>query len=203
MAAAGKVCTGFSKPYVATYAASDGSVTYTGPQQLARGVSVELELETGEGSSFFADNVEAETSPGTFTSGTVTLTVDGLFDTAEKLIMGLPNATQVQVGEEQVDVYDYGDDMQAPYMGLGFIVRYQSAGVVTYAPFLLTKVQFQTPGLEANTQEDEIEYQTQELTATILRDDTANHKWKRLAADQETEADAEKVLKVLLGGSVE
>lgn len=203
MAAAGKVCTGFSKPYVATYAASDGSVTYTGPQQLARGVSVELELETGEGSSFFADNVEAETSPGTFTSGTATLTVDGLFDTAEKLIMGLPNATQVQVGEEQVDVYDYGDDMQAPYMGLGFIVRYQSAGVVTYAPFLLTKVQFQTPGLEANTQENEIEYQTQELTATILRDDTANHKWKRLAADQETEADAEKVLKVLLGGSVE
>lgn len=203
MAAAGKVCTGFSKPYVATYAASDGSVTYTGPQQLARGVGVELELETGEGSSFFADNVEAETSPGTFTSGTVTLTVDGLFDTAEKLIMGLPNATQVQVGEEQVDVYDYDDDMKAPYMGLGFIVRYQSAGVVTYAPFLLTKVQFQTPGLEANTQEDEIEYQTQELTATILRDDTAKHKWKRLAADQETEADAEKVLKVLLGGSVE
>lgn len=201
MAAAGKVCTGFSKPYVANYANSDGTTTYSGAQKLARGVSVELELETGEGTSFFADNVEAESSPGTFTSGTATLTVDGLLIEAEKLIMGLPEPTQIQVDEKPVNVYSYGDDAKPPYLGLGFVVRYQRDGVVTYAPCLLTKVQFQSPKLEATTQEDEIEFQPQELTASIMRDDTAKHNWKQLAEDQETEAEAEAVLLAMMGGA--
>ena len=44
--ATGRVVTGFSKPYVAIYQNSSGTVSYTKGQVLARGVSVELSIET-------------------------------------------------------------------------------------------------------------------------------------------------------------
>lgn len=202
MAAAGKVCTGFSKPYVAIYSASGGTVTYASGQILARGVEVSIEPEVGDDNTFYADNVAAEVAPGVFTGGTVTLTVDGLFSAAEKLIMGLPAEKTITVGQDEtVSVAEYGDDMDIPYMGLGFVVRYQSDGVVTYAPVVLTKVRFQTAGLSAATQQGEIDWQNQELTASMMRDDSANHVWKKVAEDQATEAAAEEALKVMLGVS--
>lgn len=201
MSAAGKVCTGFSKPYVAKYSNDGGAVTYSGVMQLARGVSVSLSLNTTDDNTFHADNVAAETAPATFTGGTATLTVDGLLEAAEKFVLGLPEATNVEAGGSQVAVSHYGDGMEIPYVGIGFVVRYQSAGVITYAPVVLTKARFQQPGLDAATQEESIDWQTQELTVDLMRDDTTNHDWKLVGADQSTEAAAEEVLKALLGGA--
>lgn len=201
MSAAGKVCTGFSMPYVAKYSNVGNVVTYSGVMQLARGVSVALSLDTTDDNVFHADNVSAETAAAIFTGGTATLTVDGLLASAEKFILGLPETTKVTAGEEQVDVSHYGDGMEIPYVGIGFVVRYQSAGVVTYAPVVLAKARFQQPGLDAATQEESIDWQTQELTATLMRDDTANHDWKLVGADQSTEEAAVEVLKAILGGA--
>lgn len=189
--AAGKVLTGFSLPYVALYSATGGTVTHTSGQKLARGVSVSLEPAVGDDNRFYADNITAETAPGLMTGGTVTLTVDGLLETAEKLILGLPEA-------DNNDWYHYGDQMDVPYVSIGFICRYQSDGVVTYTPVVLTKARFQTPSLTANTQEEEIEWQTQELTADLSRDDTANHDWKVVGEAQTTEALAEAMIKAYL-----
>ena len=100
-----------------------------------------------------------------------------------------------------MDVSHYGDGMDIPYVGIGFVVRYQSAGVVTYAPVVLTKARFQQPGLDAATQEESIDWQTQELTATLMRDDTTNYDWKLAGADQSTEDAAVEVLKAILGGA--
>lgn len=201
MSAAGKVCTGFSMPYVAKYSNVGSVVTYSGVMQLARGVSVSLSLDTTDDNVFHADNVSAETAAAIFTGGTATLTVDGLLAEAEKFILGLPETTKVTVGGDQVDVSHYGDGMEIPYVGIGFVVRYQSGGVVTYAPVVLTKARFQQPGLDAATQEESIDWQTQELTATLMRDDTASHDWKLVGADQATEEAAVEVLKAILGGA--
>lgn len=201
MSAAGKVCTGFSKPYVAKYSNDGGAVTYSGVMLLARGVSVSLSLNTTDDNTFHADNVAAETAPATFTGGTATLTVDGLLEAAEKFVLGLPEATNVEAGGSQVAVSHYGDGMDIPYVGIGFVVRYQSAGVITYAPVVLAKARFQQPGLDAATQEESIDWQTQELTADLMRDDTTSHDWKLVGADQSTEAAAEEVLKAILGGA--
>ena len=65
--AAGKVCTGFSMPYVAKYSATGGTVTYSEAMRLARGVSVEVAPEVGDDNKFYADNIAAETATGTFT----------------------------------------------------------------------------------------------------------------------------------------
>lgn len=200
MSAAGKVCTGFSKPYVAIYTNNGGNVTYSKGQILARGVSVSIEPEVADDNTFYADNIAAETSPGVFTGGNVILTVDGLLQEAEQLIIGLPMPEEITVGEsEKVEVLAYGDGMNIPYVGIGFIVRYQSDGVESFSPVVLTKARFQTPSSDAETQEEEINWQTQELTATLMRDDTPNHNWKKVAADQSTEDGAETVLKAMLG----
>ena len=194
----GKVITGFSKPYVALYSATGGTVSYTSGQILARGVSASLETESGDAQYFYADNITAESVGGVFTGATLTLTVDGLKEAARKLVMGLPTASSITVGGETVSVLDYDDRQAIPYVGVGMIIRYMSGGVTTYAPVLFTKVQFNVDGMDAETQGENVEFQTEELTAAVLRDDSANHAWRRLAADQDTEADAEAVIRAML-----
>ena len=44
--AKGRVVTGFSKPYVALYNYSEGAISYTSGQELARGVSVDFSVES-------------------------------------------------------------------------------------------------------------------------------------------------------------
>lgn len=195
----GKVITGYSKPYVALYNSNNGNPTYSNGMPLARGVSVNLSAESGDGVNFYADNVVAESVGGVFTGATVTFVVDGLKDAARKLIMGLPDASQVN----GIDVYDYDDRQQIPNVGVGFIVRYMEQGITTYSPVVFTKAAFSVDGLEAATQEESVDFQTTELEATVMRDDSANHIWRRIAVDQATEAEAENVIKAMLGITTE
>lgn len=188
--AAGRVMTGFSLPYVALYTANGGTVTYSRGQRLARGVQVSIEAEAEDDNIFYADNISAESAPGIFTSGTATFTVDGLKLAAEQLIMGIPEA------DEQGFIH-YGENLTIPYVGVGFICRYMEDGVTSYVPYILTKCRFVTPGVDAQTATETIEWQTQEITATLLRDDTANHDWKLVGAEQTTEALAEAKIKAI------
>ena len=194
----GKVITGYSKPYVALYNANNGSPTYSGGMPLARGVDVSVEAETGDAVNFYADNVLAESVGGVFTGATITLTVDGLKDAARQLIMGLPAAESMTVGQDTVQVYKYDDRQSIPNVGIGFVIRYMEQGVTTYQPVVFTKASFSVDGLEAATQEEEIEFQTTELEASLMRDDSANHVWRIIAADQTTEAAAVNVIKGIL-----
>lgn len=186
--AVGRIRTGFSLPYVAKYSATGTTVTYSQGQRLARGVDVSIEAEAEDDNIFYADNISAESAPGIFTSGSATLTVDGLKDAAEKLIMGLDEA-------DQQGFYHYGENLTIPYVGIGFIVRYMEDGIVSYVPVILTKCRFVTPGESAATATETIEWQTQELTATLLRDDTSNHDWKLVGEALTTEALAEAKIK--------
>ena len=187
----GRVITGFSKPYVAKYTAGTSGVTYSDGQVLARGVSVEISPDDMSDNKFYADNVEAENAGVVFQSGTATITVDGLKDTAKKLIYGLPTANTA-------GWINYGNDQSVPYIGFGCVVRYQEAGTVTYMPVVLPKIMFNPNGLSANTQEEEIDWQTQELAAQIYRDDTTNQNWRMDGTAQSSEADAEAAIKTFL-----
>lgn len=186
--AAGRVMTGFSLPYVALYTANGGTVTYSQGQRLARGVQVSIEAEAEDDNIFYADNISAESAPGIFTSGTATFTVDGLKLAAEQLIMGIPAA-------DSEGFIHYGENLTIPYVGVGFVCRYMEDGVTSYVPYILTKCRFVTPGVDAQTATETIEWQTQEITATLLRDDTQNHDWKLVGTEQTTEALAEAKIK--------
>ena len=187
----GKVLTGFSLPYVAKYACSQGTVSYSNGQKLARGVDVSISPEASEDNIFYADNNEAENANGTLTGGTLSLTVDGLLTAAEKLIMGLPSAVDSWTA--------YDDDQTIPDVGVGFIARYMSGGVTSYTAIVLPRVQFNQLELSAATQEEEIDWQTQALEAQIKRTEEAKHPWKYVSSDQTTESAAEALIKTKLG----
>lgn len=188
--ARGKVITGYSMPYVAKYESNDGVITYTDVMPLARGVNVNISAESGEGVNFYADNVVAESVGGVFTGATATLTVDGLKEEARKLIMGLPENETLDVDGNSYTVLTYDDRQQIPYVGIGFCVRYMEEGKTTYTAVVFNKAAFSVDGLEANTQEDTIEFQTTELTATLMRDDSQYHPWRKVVEELPDEATA-------------
>lgn len=190
--AVGKIVTGFSKPYVALYANNNGTISYTSGQLLSQGVSVSGSADQADNNNFYADNIASETESGVFTTGELTLTVKGLEQSAEKLVMGLPAA-----GTDGFVKYD--DDQAIPDVGIGFVVRYMQDGVTTYVPVIYPRAAFQFPNTEAATQEENIEWQTQELTATIKRAEDAKRTWKYVGADATTEASAEDKIKTFFG----
>ena len=184
--AAGRVITGFSKPYVAKLSEGSGGIyTYNSGMLLARGVNVSISPDTGDDNSFHADNTQAETDEGSFTGGELALTVDGLFPDAERLIMGLPAASGGWT--------TYNNNQSIPFVGVGFIVRYQSGGVVTYVPMVIAKCRFNQIGTSAATQEENVDYQTQELSAKIFK--IGNSRWKNVHEEVSTEAAEEALLK--------
>lgn len=191
----GRVITGFSKPYVALYD-KDGNndPEYSSAAILARGVDVSIEPENGDANNYYGDNEIIESVAGEFTGGTLTLTVDGLNESAEALLFGLPAPDSVTVDSTPVKAYRYGDGMTIPYVGIGFIIRYMSGGVTSYVPVILHRVKFNTPTTSAATQEDAIDWQSQELTAVIYRDESADHNWKTVFESQSSEDAAEAVL---------
>lgn len=194
------VTTGFSKPYVATYSNSGQTVTYTGAMVLGRGVSLSLEIDAADDNNFYADNVLAETETAQFTSGSATITIDGLESEAATMIFGLPATQNVQVAGEQVAFQGYGSGMNPPFVGFGCVRRTMMNGVTQYWPLILPKIKFSIPSEEMTTQEDAIEWQTQELAATVLRDDTSAANWKYLSEEgMATEAEAEQAVQAFLG----
>ena len=192
------VTTGFSEPYIAKYSNTGTTVSYSGGMKLGRGVSMSIEVESADDNNFYADDIVAETETGTMTSASATVTVDGMEPEVAAFALGLPAETQETIGESQVDVYDYDDRMDPPFLGLGVLQRVMLNGVQYWVPIVFTKVKMNIPSDEANTQEDQIDWQTQELEMTILRDDSANRRWKRVFKRQATKADALNIITTYL-----
>ena len=190
---------GFSKPYVAKYATAGSTVNYSSGTILARGVCLSVEIDTADDNNFYCDNVIGETESTQFTSGSATSTVDGVDNDAATMIFGLPAPQSVTVEESPVQMQGYGQQMNAPYVGFGCVRRTMMNGVTQYWPYILPKIKFSLPSEEMATQEDSIDWQTQELTATIMRDDTTAANWKLISAEgMDTEAEAEAAIKAFL-----
>ena len=202
--ASGQVVTGFSYPVVALYSINtSGNVVYSSGRDLARGVKIDPQVETaGDDNTFYANNRAAETAQRRFKSGTLGLTVDGLLIDSEKLIMGLSTAAvstvTVSTGST-VTMTDYGDAQEIPSVGVGAVVRSQSNGVELFRAVVYPKVCFDQFALPAETQGEDIDWQTTELSAQISRDDTANHNWQRVSEVLETELQAYNTVRVILG----
>jgi len=197
---AGKVIIGFSSPIVGLYNNAGGAITYTKGRRLARGVDVKLNVNAADDNIFYADNKSAESESGTFSDGTVGLTADTPHEDAERMIYGLPEPEPFTYGESKtVNVIKYGDNAKPPYVGIGYVIEFQSGGKITYQPMVLPKAKFVVHGTEAKTRENQKDWQTQTLTANIHRDDSANRDWKYLFEEQTTEAEAIAILEAMLG----
>lgn len=200
--ASGQVVTGFSFPVVALYSAQGETVTYSSGRDLARGVSLDPQIETtDDDNTFYANNRAAESAQRRFRNGTLGLTVDGLLIDSEKLIMGLGSeaASTVSVGQTTVNMTDYGESQEIPYVGVGAVVRSQSNGVELFRAVIYPKVRFEQFTVPAETQGESIDWQTTELSGRLNRDDTAKHNWQRVSEPLATELEAYNVVRVVLG----
>ena len=187
---------GLSKPYYAVYANTSGTVSYSSGAVMGKATDANIEIETSEDNNLYADNAIAETDRQ-FTGGTLTLSTDDLSQEVSKAILGLTEQTVGTIDgvtDEDVQELIYDDTQVTPYLGIGFIVKKVKKGVTAWRGIVLTKVMFSIPSDPATTQGESIEWQVPELTATIMRDDSATHMWKREATFT-TEAQAEAYIK--------
>lgn len=183
------VTIGYSKPYVALYSVSGGKDTYTSGMSLGGGVSYSDSIEVADDNDFYADNRVDETESGVFTSGEATITVNYLSAKAAKMVLGLTN--QTTVGDVKWD--DYDDDANPPDIGYGHVKKVMNDGVIQYIGFVLPRVKMALPSESAETQGETIDWQTQELTATIMRSLNGKHPWRAVADtpfDTEDKAEA-------------
>lgn len=183
---------GLSKPYYAKYSNSGTTITYTGFAALGKAVELSVDLDDNTSNVLYADNGAAE-SVTSFSGGTLTITTDDLAISAAKDVLGLTSGS----GTSEVI---FKADAVCPYIGFGCIVKKIQSGVAKWMAVVFPKVQFSNPGIEAVTQGDTIDWQTPELSATILRDDSSDAVWQKWSL-YESEADAYAYLQSCLGVS--
>ena len=187
---------GLSKPYYATYANASGTVSYSSGGVMGKATEANIEIETSDDNNLYGDNAIAETDRQ-FTGGTLTLSTTDLSQEVSKAILGLTEQALDEitgVTDESVMELIYDDTQNTPYLGVGFIVKKKVDGAIKWRGIVLTKVMFSIPADAATTQGESIEWQVPELSATIMRDDSATHMWKREATFT-TEAQAEAYIK--------
>ena len=190
---------GSSKPYYAIYSNTGTTVTYSNGGVIGKYTEFSLELEDGDNNILYADNGPAE-SDNSFAGGTATVTTDDLIAERMLAILGLKKEAITEPALSTKDAYwlVFDDDQDTPYIGLGGIIKKKINNATKYQAFILTKIQFTNPGLEAVTQGETIEWQTQELSATIMRSDEAKARWFMISNELDSEEDAEKIIKAHL-----
>lgn len=190
---------GLSKPYYGIYSATGTAVSYANGAVMGKATEANIEIDTTEDNNLYADNAIAETDRS-FAGGTLTLSTDDLSQDVTKAILGLTETaiTGIEgVTDTSVKELVYDDTQITPYLGVGFIVKKKVGGAYKWRAVVLSKVMFSVPADAATTQGEIIEWQVPELSATIMRDDSATHMWKREATFT-TEAQAEAYIKARL-----
>lgn len=180
---------GLSKPYIATYVNTSGTVTYSARTVLGKYTNIDMSLDSADENILYADNGPAE-SDSQFSGGTVTVTTDDLRAEAFKTALGLveESITGVTTGSPKWMVFN--DSQNAPYFALAGIIKKKVDGAYKWQAFVLEKIKFRNPDLSVATQGETIEWQTPELEATILRSDASGHPWYRLSTELDSEEDA-------------
>lgn len=185
---------GLSKPMYAKYASSGSTVTYSDGGILAKAVEFSTQIDDTEDNNLYADNGIAE-SDRSFVGGTLTITTDELTQEASAAILGLTpkelSISGLQTASATELVYD--EDQTTPYLGFGVIIKKKVNNIYKYRAVVFTKIMFSIPAEAATTQGESIEWQTPELTATIMRDDGEKHAWKA-ESTLDSEADAVKYI---------
>lgn len=176
---------GASRPYYAKYRKVGNNVQYFGGGLMGKLVNFNVEMQANDNNNdFYADNAVAETQRGKFSSGTLTVSPDDLSQEVSKDIVGVKEEALTDVpGITDPDAKElvYDDDLTTPYLGIGMVQKKQVNNITKWRAVVLTKVMFDVPPEAAETEGESINWQVPELSGTIMRDDSAKHRWKREA----------------------
>lgn len=159
---------------------------------MGKAVEFTTQFNQQNGSTLNADNGPAE-EERPFAGGTVTITTDDLTPEVSAAILGLASKDLEEipgVTDSGVKELLYGDNQEAPYLGISVVEKRKHDNVYKWRGIVLTKVMFSVPPDSAVTQGETITWKTPTLTGSILRDDSEDHLWKR-EATLSTEVQAE------------
>lgn len=193
---------GLSKPYFAKYANTGETVTYSDCALMGKAVELSIELDGADDNVLYADNGPAE-SDNQFAGGTAKLTTDDLLPDVLMSVLGIAKEQMTVDGvtTEGAAWYKFNDEQVTPYGGFGAVVMVKNNGAIGYQAVVLPKLQFTNPADNFKTKGETVEWGTPEIEATILRDDTAKHEWKRISTVLATEAEAEAAIKAFFGAA--
>lgn len=166
--------------------ASDGTATYGGAKTPGKAVSCSIEPETYD-AELYADDALSESVKG-FKNANVTLKLDEADKQTEADLLGH------EVGENDEIVYKSSDT--APYVGIGRVVKKMVRGAFKYRAVFIYKIKFNEPSTEENTQGDDIEFGTTELSGTAYA--LANERWQ-VAKEFDTKSEAIEYIEKILG----
>lgn len=174
---------GLSNPIYSIYGNVGTNVYYYGGGSAGKAVEWSIELEENDDNSFYADNGVAE-SYNSFAGGTLTISTDDLTQEVSKAILGVTERSLSDVPgitDENAAELVFDDNQTIPYLGYGVIVKHIKDNQTLWTAIALNKIIFSNVNDTATTQGETIEWQAPELTATIMRDDSETHGWKKQA----------------------
>ena len=188
---------GLSKPWCAkyNYDESTGTVSYSDGFSIGKYTEMSIELEGGEANNFYADNGVDE-SDKTFSGGTMNTTTNDLL--ADKMVSLLGLRSETITGADGASWMVFDDDQEIPQIAQGGVIKKKVGGATKWVAFVLPRIQYANPGISAVTQGESIEWQTQSLSASIMRSDGPGHRWFQISTPFDTEAAAESAVKAFL-----
>lgn len=160
--------------YYAKATVVNGAVTtYTGGvQQMGKAISASFEQTEVDNNPLYANNGIAENDASSGSGGTLTLTLDRITQSAIADLFGMTLKTSsVTVGGESVSGtgFDYTGDEQSQPVGVAFIRWAQeNDSRNVHEVVIYRNVTFAMPNLEAQTLGESVEWQTPEITGTVV-----------------------------------
>ena len=151
----------------------NGVVTgYTGgTKMMGKAVSASFEPNTPDDNPLYANNGEAENDSSGASGGTITMTLDRLTLDAAADLYGLQVVeTQVTVNGEQATgrgLRYTGMEQSAP-VGVAYIRMNQEDGVRKHEVVLYRRATFSMPSENAQTMGESIEWQTPEISGSVM-----------------------------------
>lgn len=186
------VCEGYS------YDQPTDKISYTGEAAATeKAVSYSMDLTVADNADLYGDNGIAETDGGQFVSAELTIGTTELTDETSKKLLSVKEVTQTS-GEKQVKGLAYERHTNGNVVGVGLIEEHQHHNKDFYRAVIMPRVRFAVPSSSATTRGDSIDWQTPEITGTVMTAETiadgpdgeaASEQWKE-TYDLETESEA-------------
>jgi phi13 family phage major tail protein len=178
---------GLKYPVYSPATETDSAITYGTGAVLAKAISANIAIENND-VKLYADDVIAE-GDTSFSSGTVTIGIDDLYDAAKVALLDYVAGDTVDVatGAKELSV----GTASPAYVGFGFYGKVIRNKVPYWRAIWLKKVQFSEPSDELKTKGESVEFGTPTLEGTIMM--AADGKWKEEATFS-TEAGAKAYL---------
>ena len=163
---------GLKYPVYSPATEEGSSISYGTGAVLAKAISANVSIENND-VKLYADDAVAE-SDNSFASGTITIGIDDLYDTAKVALLDYIEGDTVDAatGAKELSV----GTASPAYVGFGFYGKVVRNKVPYWRAIWLKKVQFTEPSDELATKGESVEFGTPELEGTIML--AADGKWK-------------------------